>query len=192
MIIETLHREDVVTRGVKTRLFAICCALAAIATFGAFYQPVVVQGKSMAPALRDGQLVWMAKQHYRWHNVRRDDIVIFRHDSDVYIKRVYATAGAIVPIMRSEDGAASLLENPGSRQRMAHLLRSKPQLGSVDAIRVPPRCVFVVGDNRNVSMDSRDIGPIPVQEIVGFVPDPMAAPPSPAPHRASAVHVALR
>lgn len=184
--------EDMAIRAVKTRLFAFCCALAAIATFSAFYQPVVVQGKSMLPALHDGQVVWMAKQHYRWRNIRKDDIIIFRHDSDVYIKRVYATAGTVIPIVRSHDGGASLLENPGLRQKMTHLLRSRPELGSLDTIRVPPRCVFVVGDNRNVSLDSREIGPIPVREIVGFVPDRTAAPPKPALRSLPAVQVALR
>ena len=171
------NTENGAARGRKARLRTFTGALAVISVFGAFYRPVVVQGRSMAPALNDGQLVWMAKQHYRWHDIRKNDIVIFRHSDDIYIKRVYATEGMVVPILRSYDGAARLVDGTRNRKEIAELLRARPQLGTLEGVRVPPRCVFVLGDNRNVSLDSRDIGPIPVREIVGFVPDPMAGPP---------------
>jgi signal peptidase I len=155
------------------------CILAGLISFSVFYQPVVVQGKSMQPTFRDGQLVWMDRQHYRFHRVREDDIVIFRRDREFYIKRVYATAGKTVKVLRSDDGAASLLETLGSPSQIRTILRVCPRLGSVDAVRVPPKCVFVVGDNVNNSLDSRDFGPISARDIVGYIPDPMAGPPRP-------------
>src|SRR5947208_719560 len=39
--------------------------------FSAFYQPVVVLGHSMQPTLDDKQVVWMNRQHYRWHPIQR-------------------------------------------------------------------------------------------------------------------------
>lgn len=161
------------------RLSVFGCILMGIVAFSVFYQPVVVQGKSMQPTFRDGQLVWMDRQHYRFHSVREDDIVIFRRDHEFYIKRVYATAGKTVKVLRSDDGVACLVESLGAPQRVQSILRQSPRLGSVDAVRVPPRCVFVVGDNVNNSMDSRDFGPIAAKDIVGFIADPMAGPPRP-------------
>jgi signal peptidase I len=144
----------------------------ALVAFSVFFQPVVVQGKSMLPALQDGQFVLMDRQYYRWNTVRKDDIVVFRRGSDLYVKRVYATAGKTVQIVRSSDGTASLPESLGPPQRIAEMLRDRPDIGRLVAVRVPPRCVFVVGDNVNSSMDSRDFGPIPDKAIMGYVPGP--------------------
>lgn len=173
------------------RLAVFGCILVAVVSFSVFYQPVVVQGKSMQPTFRDGQLVWMDRQHYRFHNVREDDIVIFRHDREFYIKRVYATAGEIVEVLRSDDGATNLAESMGPPERLRSLLRQNPHVGSVEAVRVPPKCVFVVGDNLNNSLDSRDFGPISANDIVGYISDPMAGPPRP-PIADPAVRVAYR
>jgi signal peptidase I len=175
------------------RLMASGGALMGLIVFGTCYQPVVVQGRSMQPTLKDGQLVWMNRQHYRWHTVRPDDIVIFRHERYTYIKRVYATAGNTVKVLRSGDGGNCLVDSLGPPAQMKRILQRQPSLGRVENVRIPPRCVFVVGDNANNSLDSRDFGPIPAREIVGYVPDPMAAPPPPPDTRqASLIHSARR
>lgn len=156
----------------KPRLTVFLVVFVALVAFSTFFQPVVVQGKSMLPALHDGQFLLMDRQHYRWNDVRENDIIVFRHGHDLYVKRIYATAGKTVKIVKSTDGTASLLETMGPPERVAEMIHERPDIGVIVAVRVPPRCVFVVGDNLNSSMDSRDFGPIPDKEILGYVPEP--------------------
>ena len=157
------------------RMAVMCAGFVALAAFSVFYQPVVVQGRSMLPALQDGQFLLMDRQHYRWNNVRKNDIVIFRHDRDLYVKRVYATAGKTVQVVKSSDGTASLIESLGPPVHVAKMIHNRPEIGQIVAVPVPAHCVFVVGDNENSSLDSRDFGPIRAKEILGYVPEPAPA-----------------
>jgi signal peptidase I len=177
----------------SSKRLAVCTAiLVSLVAFGAFYQPVVVQGKSMLPSLRDGQVLLMDRQYYRFHRVKPDDIVIFHHGRDLFIKRVFATSGQMVYVVRTREGITSLIETAKQRDGMARFLRRRPVMGRLEAFRVPPHSAFVVGDNTNYSFDSRDFGPVPNEEIVGHVPSPPTGAFAPEDRCASAVRVAQR
>ena len=94
---------------------------------------------------------------------QRQDVVALRRGEVLLVKRVVATAGDRVAI---RDGR--LVVN-GERVRepwSAPRLIDSTYFGPVD---VPEGSVFVLGDNRSESIDSRDFGPVPVRQLEGRV-----------------------
>ncbi len=129
----------------------------------AFYIP----SGSMEPTLEIQDRVLVNKLSYDLHDVNRGDIVVFRSPpgepgSDVkdLIKRVVALPGETV---EARDGRVlidgRMLEEP--------YLRDGVVTGHIEPREVPPGHVWVMGDNRSNSKDSRFFGPIDDDLIVG-------------------------
>ncbi|HEY76087.1 MAG TPA: signal peptidase I [Thermoflexia bacterium] len=124
-------------------------------------QATVVEGQSMEPTLHDHERVIVEKVSYRLHPPRRGDVVVLRNPGGegLLIKRVVALPGEEVAVQEGHviiDGRP--LEEPWS-----------VQVGGADLppTTVPPDHVFVLGDNRPHSNDSRTFGPVPIDQIVG-------------------------
>lgn len=121
-----------------------------------------VSGESMLPTLEDGELV-LAEKLTR-DSLAYGDIAIVRYpDGMQCVKRVIGTAGDTIEIRDSQlilNG--KMIEEPYVKEK---------EFGDMPAILVPEDTVFVMGDNRNHSGDSRapQIGPIPKENIVGRV-----------------------
>jgi len=129
---------------------------------------VRVDGNSMLPTLHHGETLYTNRFMYQPEN---GDIVIFhpRHNPKVsYVKRVIALEGQTVYI----DPETKTVSVDG-------VVLDEPYIGGADTypgitgttFEVPEDHVFVLGDNRNISKDSRhsDIGLIPQDEISGKV-----------------------
>lgn len=125
-------------------------------------QAMVVQGPSMQPNLYYDQRVMVEKVTYRFfHGPRRGDVVIVDvpGEEEPLIKRVVALSGETVEV---RDGQVlingELLEEPWTIR-----------LGGPNypPMLVPPLHVFVLGDNRGSSRDSRAFGPVSVDQLVG-------------------------
>lgn len=142
--------------------------------FQAFYIP----SASMEPTLEEGDRVLVNKLSYDLHDVRRGDVVVFELPPDKIgsdgikdlIKRVVGLPGDTI---ETRDGAVyindRLLEEPYLADGT---LTGDPNNGNNPTIErqvVPDGTVFVMGDNRANSHDSRyaDRGPIPIDSIVG-------------------------
>lgn len=123
----------------------------------------VVKGASMEPTLKQGQrvLVWR-----RAAGAAPGDLVVFRNPNrpeEVLIKRVLAGPQQRVAFRRGRlfvDG--DLVEEP----------YVKP--GSLEGegraeLKVPANCYYLLGDNRAESIDSRRLGPIPFERVLGRV-----------------------
>jgi len=122
-----------------------------------------VDGSSMNPALRMNEIVLVVRKS----NSGRNDVVALTRSDKAYIKRVIAVSGDQVDIR--EDGTVSV---NGEALREPYV--AEQSLGSCDIgfpFQVPPGTVFVLGDNRASSMDSRDsrFGTIAREQIVGRV-----------------------
>ncbi|MDI3547688.1 MAG: signal peptidase [Halanaerobiales bacterium] len=121
-------------------------------------QSFVVDGQSMEPTLHDGERLFVNKFIYRFHPPERMDIIVFTpHGAPgkKYIKRVIGLPGETVYI---RDGITYINGEPFKEDFI-----KEPMLGEFGPYQVPENSVFVMGDNRNHSADSRFPG------IVGYV-----------------------
>ena len=116
-----------------------------------------VQGNSMFPALKDGDLAigFRLQQVYQ-----KGDVVIFELDGQLRTGRVAARVGDFVTIQ--EDG--TLLVN-GTIQTGEILYPTYPKETLTYPYQVPEDSLFILGDYRTQSEDSRDFGPIPLENV---------------------------
>ena len=126
-------------------------------------QATRVEGQSMEPNLHTDQRLVVEKVSYRFHGPQRFDIVVPRlpsQDDELLIKRVVGLPGETVEIRDGEVYInGKMLDEP--------FLNVETRPGRQSSITVPPLHVYVMGDNRNHSNDSRSFGPIPIENIVG-------------------------
>jgi signal peptidase I len=142
---------------------AIVVAVLLVRAFVA--EPVRVHGDSMEPTLRPGAVVLIDKVSYRSHDPRRGDVVVTsdpRNDSPI-VKRVVAVGGDSVAI---ENG--SLVVN-GFTVSETYIDNTDMAGFYFGPDVVPGGEVFVLGDHRADSVDSRAFGPISVDSIDGRV-----------------------
>jgi signal peptidase I len=125
-------------------------------------QSTVVHGQSMEPNLQPEQRLMVEKVSYRLHGPRRGDIVVLQDPTGgpiPLIKRVVGLPGERVTITSGHvyvDGV--LLDEPYLTQVTQ---------GDARSWLVPPMQVFVMGDNRGNSKDSRYFGPVSLETILG-------------------------
>jgi signal peptidase I len=147
----------------------------------------VVSGASMEPSFRSHQVILIDRQYYQSHPVRRGDVVILRQDDTVLIKRVYALGGdTFWTMFNADDG--ELFRDIVEPSRLPRIRRVMPLLPSyrLTKLTVPPGKIYVVGDNTNASVDSRQFGAVPLTAVLGRVRNapPLASSP-PLTHVAS-------
>lgn len=140
----------------KRKITGFGIALLFVLAFAIFFhetfKTVVVAGPSMKPALEDGQKVLVSSAYWLVGPIRKKDIVLVeekhpRNPTGYIIKRI-----------------AYL---PGEKVNW-RFIPENWRLDSGDFI-VPEGHVFVLGDNRAQSEDSRKFGPIPMSRILGKV-----------------------
>ena len=140
---------------------------------GTFYIPT----PSMEPTLTSGDRILVNKLSYRLHDVNRGDLVVFdppasaEPGADHLIKRVIGLAGETVTAVEGRvliDGGL-LIEPYLAWPEGTDAFGAVPWCddGGAGSCRVPEGHVFVMGDNRPNSRDSRFFGPVPVDSIVG-------------------------
>jgi signal peptidase I len=145
-------------------------AASALASLIVPLRPTVVLGHSMTPTLRPGGCYVLDTGYYRRHPVRVGDIIVFRHQGETCTKRVYAVPGQRFLLMRYADGVGNEILDSSQAERIRQI-QHKYRLTdrSVEEVTVPPGHYFVVGDNAEVSYDSRSYGCIADSEILGRV-----------------------
>ena len=124
-------------------------------------QATQVLGQSMEPTLHSDQRLVVEKVSYRFHGPRQGDIVVLEspQSSELLIKRVIGLPGETVEIRQ---GRVYI-----NGQELDEPYRERSTGGNWGPIIVPPLHVFVLGDNRSFSNDSRAFGMVPIENIVG-------------------------
>jgi signal peptidase I len=138
-------------------------------------QQFYVKGQSMDHTLAEQDRVLVNKLSYRLHDPRRGDVVVLERQlegsaHDDLIKRVIALPGETIEIKNCDvyiDGR--LLNEPYLNQDDVGLadLSARCNLVNVPAIQMPANSVYVMGDNRAHSGDSRGFGPVTYDQIIG-------------------------
>ena len=143
--------------------------LVAFALVFGFVRPFVLEAfripsESMVPTLEVGDRVFVNKFIYRFTEPERGDIVVFESvngGEEDLIKRVVGVPGDEVEVR-----GGTLLVN-GEPQNEPYLNRENPDDSFFGPSRLSEGEVFVMGDNRANSADSRVFGPLPVENIEG-------------------------
>lgn len=155
------HREQ--SRHVlRNAVFALLTAAAAAILIATLIFPVFrIYGTSMTPTLTGGNIVMAVKTN----RLKQGDLVAFYYNNKILVKRVIATSGQWVNIDDSGNVFVNdeLLDEPYVTQK---------SVGDCDIdlpYQVPDGTVFVMGDHRDVSIDSRkrQIGPVSQDAIIG-------------------------
>lgn len=130
-------------------------------------QAFFIPSLSMYPALDNGDRVLVNKLSYRLHEIHRGDLIVFERPSDDgssqvkdLIKRVVALEGERI---EARDGRVMI----DGKALPEPYLAPNVQTTNLEPLVVPEGHVFVMGDNRGDSRDSRFFGPLPEDLVIG-------------------------
>lgn len=150
----------------------IAIVLAVIFVINKFFFSIVrVNGSSMEPALQDNDIIIVDKT-IETDELERFDIVAFKYvydNKDIYLKRVIGMPGETIEIIDNRiyiDGE-ELVEFYGAFSDLNNSPDMVVYYGDYPETRLGADEYFVIGDNRYVSDDSRNFGPVTKDLIVG-------------------------
>ena len=161
------RKARVITRTGYLWLLARLCFLALIVYLLFTFCFLITQshGQGMFPAVKDGDLCVVFRtqaQRMLGEKVKADDVVAYQTDGKRAFGRVVAVAGDVV--MLGDSG--SLMVNGVTEG--GDIVFSTYAEGELEyPYRVPDGCVYVLGDRRVSTTDSRILGPIPLESVEG-------------------------
>ncbi len=134
-----------------------------------FIKPTIVQGSSMEPTLHNSDYLIINKQAYNFGDLKRGDIVVFKShikykdgEDKLLIKRLIGVPGDVIDIYNGD------VYVNGKKISSSYTLEGWTE-GEIYDVKVPKGKVFVLGDNRQNSEDSRSVrvGFVKKDEILG-------------------------
>lgn len=134
------------------------------------FQPFFVRGQSMEPSFYNGDYLLIDEISYHLREPARGEAVVFKYPHDPsqrYIKRIIGLPGELIKV---ENGQVTIYKNgiPETLDESGYLGDSVVTTGTTE-IFLDDNEYFVLGDNRDVSSDSRRWGPVPEADIIGRV-----------------------
>jgi len=138
--------------------------LVAIFIINFIFQIVTVSGESMVPTMQNNDKLILEKVSYRITSPKKNDIVVIRYPADIrerLIKRVIAVSGDKIKI---NDNILYIND-----EAIDEYYKNEDFMQDYDEAVVPQDSIFILGDNRNFSKDSRssDIGFVKLNLIEG-------------------------
>lgn len=155
------HRYNKVFRSTIYTLITVASIAILVATL---WLPVLqVYGSSMTPTLTDGEIIFTIKTS----NFKPGDVVAFYYNNKILVKRVICTSGQWIDI--DKNGNVYVNE-----KKLDEPYVSEKKLGDCDIslpYQVPDGRIFVMGDHRSTSIDSRNkaIGCVAQEQVVGKI-----------------------
>jgi signal peptidase I len=176
--IELIGEDSSTSRILREWIFVIVVALGAAMLVRVFIlQQFYISGPSMETSLFQDDRVLVNKLSYRLHDVKRGDVIVFDRvttsggivEHDDLIKRVIAVGGDSIQIKKCEViiNGEPIQEKYLDRPVEGDDLNSRCRVVDMPSLTVPKDQLFVMGDNRNESFDSRSFGPIPKKLVIG-------------------------
>ena len=151
----------------ETVRFVVLALIIVIPIRAYIAQPFVVSGSSMDPTFKNGDYLIIDEISYRFHEPKRDEVIVFRYPNDpkkFFIKRIIGLPGETIDII---DGSVTI-HNPTTK---IDLKMNEPYVvnhsGGNTHFELKDGEYFVMGDNRPASSDSRYWGAVPRENIVG-------------------------
>ena len=128
------------------------------------YQRFKVNGQSMNPTLKDGQKLIM-KKFQKNDKLHRGDVVIIKvtlKDKEYdFIKRVIALPGEHLEIKNHK----VYINGKDTEKTVSEIKTYGPTMGEEDCV-IPDDSIYVMGDNRDHSLDSRKLGTMKISKVV--------------------------
>ena len=157
------YRKDFIKVLINTVSSLLVVAAVAVLVAMLLLPVLRVTGSSMTPTLKNDELVICSKRS----DFRSGDIVAFYYNNKILLKRVIGTAGDIIDI--KEDGTVYV-----NGEELDEPYVNEKALGTCDIslpYQVPDNRIFVMGDHRSVSIDSRSVsvGCIADEYVIGRV-----------------------
>ena len=131
------------------------------------FEPFIVPTSSMEPTLMINDKVIVNKFSYKFFGIERGEIIVFHspvEDNKDLVKRIIATEGETVKL--EPDGSIYINDK---KLEDDHYNKSERPIYSGQVYKIGKDEIFVMGDNRNDSYDSRYFGPINKDEVFGKV-----------------------
>lgn len=159
------RKSDLYTRLGYRSLFIriILLIIVGYILFSQFFLIKQANGNGMFPAIKDGDLIigFRAQKKYL-----KNDVIEYKYNGSTYLGRIVACENDVVTI----DESGKLIVN-GTVQDggIMYPTYMKEDSNLEYPYRVPDNCVFVLGDYRTQTEDSRDFGPISIKDIDGKV-----------------------
>lgn len=132
-------------------------------------QPFIVKGASMEPSYYENEYLIIDELTYRFRDPERGETVVFHppgNESQYYIKRVIGLPGETVEI---RDGKMIIFNDEYLNGIILDETYLIEETEGMQRVRLGQDEYFLMGDNRDASLDSRAIGPIPFENITGRV-----------------------
>ncbi|OAT72046.1 MULTISPECIES: signal peptidase I [Parageobacillus] len=162
-------------RRCKSFLFGSILTLILILRFLCFTN-YMVEGKSMMPTLQEGNLLIVNKLSYQIGNIHRFDVIVFHaNKKEDYVKRVIGLPGEQIEYkndmlyINGKKIAEPYLQPYKHKWSGGKLTGDFTLEELTGKKRVPKGCIFVLGDNRLRSWDSRHFGFVKISQVVGKV-----------------------
>ncbi|MGP5090880.1 signal peptidase I [Staphylococcus equorum] len=142
-------------------------------------KPYTVKGDSMDPTLKDGERVMVNLFGYKSGDIKNGNVIVFHANKESdYVKRVIGTSGDNVEykkdklFVNGKEVEEPYLDSNKKNKQYEYITGSfeTKDLNQVDGKnKIPEDKLLVLGDNREVSKDSRSFGLIDEDQVVGKV-----------------------
>ena len=142
----------------------IIIALVVVLIVTACVKPTIVSGQSMDDTLHNGNYLIVNKLAYKFGEPERGDIIVFdsgEEEHELWVNRVIGLPGDVI----KTDGKTLYINDAKASE--PYIKKGTVAQGEMQTWTVPEGAIFVMGDNRNNSTDSRIIGCVEESTFLG-------------------------
>lgn len=160
--IKRVHYKEKYKKTLRSTIFTLITVAAVAVLVATLFLPILqIYGNSMTPTLEDGDLILSVKESH----FQKGDVIAFYYNNKILVKRVIATSGEWVDM----DDEGNVFVNGELLEESYVKDKAFGECNIPLPYQVPEDKIFVMGDHRSVSVDSRhtSVGCVAEEQIVG-------------------------